>query len=58
MRNLIDRAVGQVTHQVAGYLSDEGTGRMIGDTEDVHFSGRQFDHEERVELCAMTRCPR
>jgi hypothetical protein len=45
------RAVCQGTHQVAGYLGDEGTGRVIGDSEDVHLSSRQFDHEEGVELC-------
>ena len=45
------RAICQVTHQVAGYLGDEGTGWVIGDTADVHLSSRKFDHEEGVELC-------
>ena len=48
----LDRAtaVGEITDQVAGHLSDERTGRMVGDPEDVHLPGRQLDHEEHVEL--------
>src|SRR5664280_1281716 len=43
-------AVHQITDQVAGHLSDEGTVRTVGDAEDVHLSSRQFDHKEHAEL--------
>jgi hypothetical protein len=43
-------AVGEITDQVAGHLGDEGTGRVVGDTEEVHLTGRKLDHEEHVEL--------
>jgi len=42
-------SVHQVTHQVAGHLGNEGTIRMISDTENVHFPSREFDDEEHVE---------
>ena len=41
---------GQITDWVAGYLGDEGAGRMLGDSEDVCFSRRHFDDEEHIEL--------
>src|SRR5664280_3543032 len=48
----LDRAtaLGEITDQVAGHLGDERTGRMVGDTEDVHLPGRKLDDEEHVEL--------
>src|ERR1039458_156136 len=42
--------VSQVPDEVSSYLGDEGAGRMVGDTEDVHLPSRQFDDEEDVEL--------
>src|SRR5664280_2728718 len=48
-------AVHQITDQVAGYLGDERTGRMFGDTEDVHLPSRQFDDQEHVELLERHR---
>src|ERR1019366_3139094 len=43
-------ALGKITDQIAGDLGNERTGRMLRDAEDVHFSGRQFDDEEHIEL--------
>ena len=44
--------VEEITGEVASQLGDEGTGRMVGDPEDLHLPGRQVDHEEHVELAA------
>ena len=41
---------GQITDQVAGELGDEGAGRMLGDSEGMYLSRRQFDDEEHIEL--------
>jgi hypothetical protein len=38
-------SVHEATDQTASHLSDEVTFRMNGDTEDVGFPRRQFDHE-------------
>jgi hypothetical protein len=48
----LDRStpVHKVCDQVAGHLSDERTGGMLGNTQDVNLPGREFDDEERVEL--------
>src|ERR1019366_3451765 len=43
-------AVDEVTDEVARHLGDEGSGRMVCDAEDGHFSSSEFDHEEHVEL--------
>jgi len=42
--------VNETTDQIASNLGDERAGRMASHTEDVHFSGRQLDDEEHVEL--------
>ncbi len=40
----------EVAHQVACHLSDEGSSRMVGDSQDVDPSRRQFDDEKNVQL--------
>src|SRR5664280_2861405 len=47
-------AVYKAADQVASHLGDEHTGRMVGDTEDVQLSSRQFDDQEHVELLSDT----
>jgi hypothetical protein len=41
---------GEIACEVPGNLGDEGPGRMIGDTEDVHHSALELDDEQRIEL--------
>ena len=40
----------EIANQVAGHLSDEGSSRMVSDSEDVDLSRRQFDDEKNVQL--------
>jgi hypothetical protein len=43
-------SVQEITDQIASYLGNERTSRMVRDTQDVYLSSRKFDDEEHVEL--------
>jgi hypothetical protein len=47
--------LGEIPGEVAGDLGDEGPGRMIADTEDVHHSALVLDDEQHIELVKNDR---